>query len=80
MFAEKREQFIRKIGKNKWIAKIEDVWPGDVVENIGEVVEILERKYANYVRLIIKGGAVVDGYYGKAVWLSKLSTLEYYSK
>jgi len=43
---------------------IEDVQIGDRV-NGKEVVDVLHRLHANYVRLILEGGDYVDGYIGQ---------------
>lgn len=42
---------------------IEDVQIGDII-NGKEVVDVLHRLHANYVRVVLKGGAIVDGYRG----------------
>lgn len=45
--------------------KIEEVQKGDIVKG-KEVVEVLHR-CTGYVRLVLKGGEVVDGYRGQKV-------------
>lgn len=45
---------------------IEDVQIGDII-NGKKVVDVLHRLHANYVRVVLKGGAIVDGYMGKKV-------------
>jgi len=43
---------------------IEKVQKGDYI-NGKQVVEVLHRIHANYVRLVVEGGSIVDGYIGK---------------
>lgn len=50
----------------KETVKIEQVRVGDRI-NGKKVVEVLHRLHARYVRLILEGGSIVDGYEGKMV-------------
>ena len=48
-------------------SRIEYVKKGDVVRDKGEVVEVIDRKHTSFIRLVIRGGKVVEGSYGKKV-------------
>jgi len=48
----------------KETVKIEQVRVGHII-NGKKVVEVLQRPYVGYVRLVLEGGDIVDGYEGK---------------
>jgi len=48
----------------KETVKIEQVRVGDRM-NGKKVVEVLQRPYVGYVRLVLEGGDILDGYEGK---------------
>lgn len=50
--------------KIKMVVPIEEVQQDDFV-NGKPVVDVLHRLIASYVRLVLKGGEIVDGYMGK---------------
>jgi hypothetical protein len=45
---------------------IEEVRKGDIVRG-KKVVEVLRRMHALYVRIVLEGGEIVDGRFGKVV-------------
>lgn len=47
--------------------RIEYAKVGDIVADKGEVVEVIDRRHASFIRLVVKGGVVVEGNYGKKV-------------
>ena len=52
---------------------IETVQVGDYVEGKGEVVDVLNRSHARFIRLIFIRGNVVEGYYGEKVSIHRTS-------
>lgn len=52
---------------------IQDVKMGDTV-NGKPVVDVLHRQYADFFRLVLKGGQVVQGYRGEQVEVERMVT------
>ena len=55
------------------LVNIETVRVGDCVEYKGEVVDVLDRNHARFIRLIFVRGNVLEGYYGEKVSIQRTS-------